>query len=202
MKNSTHLLLVKIFFSIVFLFFIGGCDGPQKDTGTILNSKKIVIKVNNSPIFEGDIVRRIESRHGETDKSKTDPIMWQRLYEAAAEEEIFETLLYDAALKEGLHVDPQKVNDAVAKSKKMMGQEQFAAMLKKQNSSEDEYTSFIQKRMLVAVYEEKLASTVKIDEEELKEYFTGHAADQLSPDKVRLEVFLLKDEKDALASFS
>ncbi|RME65185.1 MAG: hypothetical protein D6778_06750, partial [Nitrospirae bacterium] len=141
------------------------------------------------------IFRRISAAYGDINRMKLPPSRWNMLYEAALDSEIIDRLLLRAALKEGLTVPEEKINQDIEKLIKQMGREGFERMLKNRNATLEEFKEFLKKRYLIESYRDRLFSDISITEEEMKTYYQGHKTELAEPEKVKLDVFAVKDSE-------
>jgi parvulin-like peptidyl-prolyl isomerase len=169
---------------IIFLLF--GCN--ESDKRLDINSKKIVAKVNNIPIYLGDVYRRIEATYGEIDKEKMPQNRWNMIYEMALESEIIDKLLFLEAQKEDLLVTEDAIKDKINKIKESIGEENYKKMLKDRKSTEKDFEQFVKERELIELYKNKLFEDIKIDEETIKNYYLGHKKNFVDTERVKLEI--------------
>jgi hypothetical protein len=190
--------LKKLITCTAILLVIVGCTkAEEKEARPDIKTEKILARVDKDPIFEDEIVRRIKVAHGIADISTVEPNQWQRMTEAALESEIIDRLLLNAATHEGMAADSEGVDQLLNRSKTMLGEEKFQEMLKKRNSTEKEYREFLEKRSLIKQYKEKLFAGIIIDEDALKRSYEGNEQSFVTPEKVRLEVLVVRNPEDA-----
>ena len=154
-------------------------------------SKKVLARVDGEPIYEGDVIRRIKVVHGAVDKAKINPNMWQRMVETSTESEILDKLLLKEAISKGVEESSNEVDAALNRSKEMLGEDEFKAILKKRNSTEQEYREFLKKRALIKKFKEELFKGITIDNDTLETYYEGHKESFAYPESVRLEMVIV-----------
>ena len=135
---------------------------------------RVLVRVNGDPVTEGAVLRRIQSMRGEVTKENLDPGTWQRLTEAAVESEILDLLLLQAAEKDGYTVSSEAVDQDLARTRKMLGEEAYQAMLEKRGVSEEQFRRYLAERLLISRYKETLFKKVELSEQDLKAYYQGH----------------------------
>ena len=126
-----------------------------------------------------------------------DPQRWNRLVEGALDGEILDRLVLQAAKEEGMTVSIDDLETAYAKSKKMLGDERFIEMLKDQQTSEDAYRSFLEQRILIDRYKDKILKDFEMPEDVIEEYYDGHGESFMSEEKVKLEVLVVDSAEKA-----
>ena len=190
--------LKKLMTCTAILMVIVGCKkAEEKEARPDMKSKKVLARVDGDPVYEDEIVRRIKVAHGVADNSTVDPNQWQRMFQAGLKSEIVDRLLLSAATREGMAADSEGVNHLLNRSKTMLGEEKFQEVLKKRNSTEEEYREFLEIRSLIKQYKDKLFAGIIIDEDELKRYYEGHQQSFVTPEKVSLEVLVVRNPEDA-----
>ncbi len=184
---------VFIFIAISFLF---SCNFNSKNSLDI-SSKKVVVMLDGESIHEGDIFRRILAAYGNIDRDKINHEKWQIIYESALETEIIDRLLLRNAISEGIKVSDERIENLFSETLNTMGEKKFRKMLNERKATENDYKRFLRDREMISLYKEKLFQTITIDEKNAREYYEGHKEDFVSPEMVRLEVFVVKDKDDA-----
>lgn len=170
---------------------------PQEKTEKIL-----VARLNGEPIFEDDLLRRIGTIEKEPALVKAkDPQRWNRLVEGALDGEILDRLVLQAAKKEGMIVSSDDLEKVYIKSKEMLGEEKFAEMLKDQQTSEEAYRAFLEERILIDQYKDKILADVDVPEEVIEEYYDGHGESFMSEEKVKLEVLVVDSTEMAAEAY-
>ena len=182
--NTVFLLI-----AILVLFLSTGC--PRSDKGLDVNSKKVLVTVNGEPIREGDVNRRILAAHGKIDKKTLPPNRLQMMREAATETEIIDRLILQAAAAEGMTVPDSEIDAALERTREMTGERNFKKMLKERRVSEKEFRNFLRNRQIIDQYKDTLFSTVTLDAQQVRNYYTGHKKHFTAPDLVRLELFAI-----------
>jgi len=190
--------MTRNFFSVVLIMLmcwsLNACSKseeaatiPQKKTEKIL-----VARLNGEPIFEDDLLRRIGTVEKDPALVKTnDPQRWNRLVEGALDGEILDRLVLQAAKEKGMTVSPDDLEKAYTKSKEMLGEEKFAEMLKDQQTSEKAYRAFLEERILIDQYKDKILADLEIPEDVIEEYYDGHGTSFMSEERVKLEVLVV-----------
>lgn len=169
-----------------------GCHESSK---LDINSKEIVARINNEPIYLGDVYRRIEATFGNINKKEINEDRWKMIFETAFESELIDKLLLMEARKEKLSVSPEVIKNKLEAVKNSMGEENFKRMLKKRRANEDDFIRFLEERELIEIYKSRLFDQIEIDDKTLREYYEGHKREYIEPEKVRLEVIRVDDEK-------
>jgi parvulin-like peptidyl-prolyl isomerase len=93
--------------------------------------------------------------------------------------------------------DSEGVNHLLNRSKTMLGEEKFQELMKKRNSTEEEYREFLEIRSLIKQYKDKLFAGISITDDELKRYHEGHEKSFITPEKVSLEVLVVRNPEVA-----
>jgi len=176
------------------------CPGPSQ--GTVAghtDPAKVLVRVNGEAVTAGDILRRVRAERGvEIDPGAMGPTAWQRLVEEAAEREVLDLLLWQAARAEEAVPTGERVAVAIARSREMMGDEKFQAMLRQRGAGEEEYRRFLTRRLAVEEYRGRLVAGIEVSEERAREYFEAHPERFTIADSVRVEVMILEDRETAL----
>lgn len=181
---------------VFMVLFLLSCGSEASDKVDKADETKVIVKVNGHPITRGDIERRRKTISGDISKEKAGDAQWQRLTEQATEAEILDRLLLDAALKKGVDVGSEDIERWVARSKALMGENEFRNMLKARGVSEDEYKMFVRERILVEKFTSMLTEGADVDEGTLKKYYEGHPERFEAPESIRLEVITLQSKTD------
>jgi foldase protein PrsA len=163
---------------------------------------QVLVRVNGDPITEGAVLRRIQSISAGATKEDLDSATWQRLTEAAVESEILDLLLLQAAEKEGYTVSSEAVDLDLARTRKMLGEEAFQAMLKKRGVSEEQFRRYLTERRLISRYKEDLFKKVELSEQDLEAYYQGHPQRFALPERYRLQIMVFSDPNDAKATLA
>jgi parvulin-like peptidyl-prolyl isomerase len=192
---STSGLKILLLCLLSFVLIIG-CKKVEEPevTRQDTHSKKVIVRVDGTPVYEGDIIRRISAGHGDIDSLKANPDRWRRMFEAATETEILDELLVKEALSEGIEASQEDVDSSLKRTREMLGEDGFQQMLKNRDASEQEYREFLKERDLIKKYKAKLFENIDIDDETLQTYFEGHKQNFRVPDTVRLEIVDLDDD--------
>jgi len=109
---------------------------------------RVLARVNGDPITEVAVLRRIQSMRGNITKEDVDHGTWQRLTESAVESEMLDLLLLQAAKKEGYTVSPKTVDRDLARTREMLGEKAYQAMLEKRGVDEDQFRRYLADRLL------------------------------------------------------
>jgi parvulin-like peptidyl-prolyl isomerase len=157
----------------------------------------VLAKVNGEPITEQQVLRRLQAVHGDVEPYRQDPNRWQRMREAGIEAEIRDRLLLQAAIAEKLQVSGQELQEARARSEKLLGEERFRSMLQKRGATETDYDAFLRERLLIDKYKSTLFKDVSVDEETLRSYYDGHQELFTQPRRAHLESVLVEDREAA-----
>jgi parvulin-like peptidyl-prolyl isomerase len=202
MKDIVSTLKILMLCAAI-LSMIAGCKkAEEKKAQPDIQSKKVLARVDGKPIYEGDVIRRIKVVHGAVDKSKIDPNMWQRMIESSTESEILDKLLLQEAISKGVEESSEEVDAALNRSKEMLGEDEFKAILKKRNSTEQEYREFLKERALIKKFKEELFKGITIDDDTLETYYEGHKESFSFPESVRLEMVIVDNIADANEIYS
>lgn len=152
-------------------------------------SERIIARIGNEQITEGDIMRRIQSAYGDIDKSQISEVEWKALTEEALEAEIIDRMLYLAAEEEGINVTKRRLDELFRESVELIGEKNFKEMLKERNLSEADFKEFLRKREIINKYKEKMFKGIEISEEEMRDYYSGHRSDFIYPETVKMEIY-------------
>lgn len=158
-----------------------------------IHSKKVIVRIDNAPIYEGAIIRRIKAGHRDIDTLTASPDKWQRIFKAATETEILDHLLLKEGLSKGINATQEEINDPLNRTKEMLGQAQFEQMLKDRGASEKEYRDFLEERLIIKKYRDRLFENITFDDERLEQYYEGHKESFKRPESIRLEVLTFED---------
>jgi len=153
-----------------------------------VRKENVLARVNGEPITDEQVLRRLKAVDPKVEEHRSDPNRWMRLTESATEAEIRDRLLLQAAHAEGLEVPPDELSSALARSRELLGSERYAAMLSDRGATETEYARFLSDRLLIDKYRAKITADLTVDDETLRDYYRGHKASFVVPDRVRLEV--------------
>jgi parvulin-like peptidyl-prolyl isomerase len=161
---------------------------------------RVLVRVNGDPITEESVLRRIQSVHGEMRRENVDPGTWQRLTEAAVESEILDLLLLQAAEKEGYTVSAEAVDRDLARTRQLLGDEAYLAMLKNRGFDEEQFRRYLAERLLISQYRESLFEKVALSRVDLKEYYNGHPRRFALPERHRLHIMFFSGPDEARAT--
>jgi parvulin-like peptidyl-prolyl isomerase len=167
---------------------------PEEETQT-----RVLVRVNDEPITEEAVRRRIRSMRGEVTEENVGPGTWQRLTEAAVESEMLDLLLLQAAKKEGYRVSPEAVDRDLARTREVLGEAGYQAMLEKRGVGEEQFRRYLADRLLIARYRESLFKKVELSRVELKEYYKGHPQRFALPERYRLHIMVFSNPDEASA---
>jgi parvulin-like peptidyl-prolyl isomerase len=133
-------------------------------------------------------------------RETVDPGTWQRLTEAAVESEILDLLLLQAAEKEGYAVSSEEVDRDLARTRGMLGEQAYRAMLEQRGVGEEQFRRYLAERLIIAQYRESLFERVELSEGDLKEYHRGHPRRFALPERYRLQVVVFSGAEEASAA--
>jgi parvulin-like peptidyl-prolyl isomerase len=173
-------------------------ERPPTDPATVSEADAAPLaRVNGEPISESQVSRRLESVHGDLTEYRQDPVRWQRMLEAGLEAEIRDRLLAQAAAAEGLSVSDEEVAAALERSKVMLGEADYQAMLERRGASEAQYRDFLRSRLLIDKYTAKLFADIQVTDAALREYYEGHGELFAVPERARLETLTVHQPEAA-----
>jgi parvulin-like peptidyl-prolyl isomerase len=161
---------------------------------------RVLVRVNGDPITEESVLRRIQSVHGEMRREDVDPGTWQRLTEAAVESEILDLLLLQAAEKEGYTVSAEAVDRDLARTRQLLGDEAYLAMLKNRGFDEEQFRRYLAERLLISQYRGSLFEKVALSRVDLREYYKGHPQRFALPERYRLHILVFSGPDEATAT--
>lgn len=194
MSQRSGLPMVAVFFILLCLVSIPSCNNSPSTQ----QPETVMVRVNGDPITEEAVTRRIQSMRGTITKEDVNPNSWQRLTEAAIELEILDLLLLQAAKKEGTSVSAELVNRDLARTRKMMGDDAYRAMLKKRAVDEDGFRTYLEQRILLTRYKERLFEKIELSVEELEDYYEGHPQRFAQPELYRLHILEFPSSEESL----
>ena len=157
----------------------------------------VLARVNGEPITERMVLRRLQAVHGDVEPYRQDANRWQRMLEAGVEAGIRDRLLLQSAIAEKLQVSEQEVQEARARSRRLLGEDRFQSMLEKRGASEADYDAFLRERLLIDKYKAKLFKGISVDEETLHSYYDGHQELFTQPRRAHLVSVLLGNPEAA-----
>jgi parvulin-like peptidyl-prolyl isomerase len=170
---------------------------PHQPAPISSRESAILARVNGTPITEQMVLRRLQAVHGDVEPYRKDPNRWQRMREAGIEAEIRDRLLLQAAIAEKLKVSGKEVQEAHARSRRLLGEDRFRSMLEERGASEADYDAFLRERLLIDKYQAKLFKDISVDEETLRSYYDGHQALFTQPRRAHLESMLVQNPEAA-----
>jgi len=188
--------------TILFASLIVGSTASCREPPEEKTQHRVLVRVNGDPITEEAVLRRIQSMRGEVSKEDVNPVAWQRLTEAAVESEIIDLLLLQAAGKEGYSVSSEAVDRDLARTREMLGEEAYQAMLEKRGVGEEQFRRYLAERLLIAQYRESLFKKVELAKGDLREYYKGHPQRFALPERYRLHIMVFSDPDDARATLA
>jgi parvulin-like peptidyl-prolyl isomerase len=183
------------FFALALVTHPGQAAAPSSPRPTVANSPEsaVLARVNGTPITEQQVLRRLQAVHGDVEPYRQDANRWRRMLEAGIEAEVRDRLLLQAAVAEKLKVSEQEVQEARARSRKLLSEERFQSMLEERGATESDYDAFLRERLLINKYKEKLFEDISVDEETLRSYYNGHQELFTQPRRMQLETMLVQN---------
>jgi parvulin-like peptidyl-prolyl isomerase len=173
-------------------------DVPEKNVSPARSTENAVLaKLNGEPITEQAVLRRLQAVHGDVEPYRQDANRWQRMLEAGIEAELRDRLLLQAAVSEKLKVSEQEVQEARERSRRLLGEDRFRAMLDGRGATETDYDVFLRERLLIEKYKAKLFKDITVDEETLRTYYGGHQELFTRPRRAQLETALVQNPEAA-----
>jgi parvulin-like peptidyl-prolyl isomerase len=157
----------------------------------------VLARLNGEPITETMVLRRLRAVHGDVEPYRQDPNRWQRMLEAGIEAELRDRLLLQAASAEKLKMSDQEVQEVRERSRRLLGEDRFRAMLDGRGATETDYDAFLRERLLIEKYQAKLFKDITVDEETLRAYYGGHQELFTQPRRAQLETVLMRDPEAA-----
>ena len=155
-------------------------------------SSSILVRVNGDEITSDDVSRRITALFGDmADDAEGD--LKIRMTEEAVDAEIMDVLILQAAVSDGLVIDQGTVDEEVARTVKLMGDEPFEEMLRDRNADLGEYGQFVKDRFLIEKFKESLYQGITVEESAVEQYFEGHRDQFATGDLVRLHILIFDD---------
>jgi len=185
---------VAFFVGVILLAGVALVEGAKRD-------KTCVAVVNGVAINREDVDRSVEQtkrrlvQMGQKLEGKALENVRGRILDTLIDRE----LLYQESQKEGITVSDAKVNEEVgALQKKFSNREEFLKALKKLKLTESDLKSQIKRQMAIKAFiDEKIASKVKITDEEAKAFYDKHPEYFRRPEEVRASHILVKVASDA-----
>jgi len=166
------------------------------------SAKELVAKVNGVGITRRELdqeiksfQRRLRMRGGR----KLPPEQMAQLRQAALDNLIENELLYQAAVKSGVKVDPQTLETRLTEMKARIGGEAgYQKVLERMGISDQEVRRQMKRAMVLERFlDQKFISQAKVDEKEAREYYDKHPEIFHRPAKVRASHILIKLEPGA-----
>jgi len=196
---STTLPETLAILCLLFCLLCGTGSALADDTAapekTAPNASAVLVNVNGEPVTEAQILRRLKAVDPDVELHRDDANRWSRLMESATEAEIRDRLLLQGARAEGMKILEEQLAAALARSRELLGEERFAAMLANQDASEADYKTFLEERLLIDQYRAKVTGDPAIDEATLRDYYRGHKGSFQAPARARLEMVELTDAR-------
>ena len=150
---------------------------PHQPAPISSRESAILARVNGTPITEQMVLRRLQAVHGDVEPYRKDP--------------------NQAAIAEKLKVSGKEVQEAHARSRRLLGEDRFRSMLEERGASEADYDAFLRERLLIDKYQAKLFKDISVDEETLRSYYDGHQALFTQPRRAHLESMLVQNPEAA-----
>ena len=154
---------------------------------------RVLALVNDQPITEAQVLRRLKAVDPYVESHRADPNRWRRLIESGTEAAIRDRLMLQAATTEGLAVTPEELAAALTRTRELLGEDGYAAMLARQGASQSDFQAFLERRMLIDKFRAKFRDGLSIDDETLRDYYRGHKDGFVSPERLRLETVEVGD---------
>ena len=190
MMHSGTLKPWLFLFSLALLLWYGAVpakeSGPE-DAVAAPADEQLLARVNGEPVMESQVVRRLQSIHGDLAQYRQDPARWQRMLEAGLEAEIRDRLLAQTAAAEELEVTADELDTALQHSKEMLGEQGYQAMLQQRGATEKDYRDFLRNRLLIDKYTATLFAGITVEDAELRSYYKGHNELFMLPERALLE---------------
>lgn len=161
-------------------------DVVAKVNGTVLTRTDLEVEVDR-------IIPRMSFHRNVTEEKR------KNYYKKAIEEMVTRELQYQDAIAKGIKPDQKKIDmQAEQFKKRFITEKEYTAFLEKRKLSEDLLKKQFEKDMLVQLITAKVVTEPsKINDEELKKYYTENIRKFKQPESYRLRLISVKEEKKA-----
>jgi peptidyl-prolyl cis-trans isomerase C len=197
-QSSSVLPIWAAVAGLALAFGLQGCRADQSEPPAVSRDRsEVVATVDGEPIQLGDLLPRIGAAHGQIDPATIEPVQWQTMLQAALDTEITDRLLHRAARLQGWTVDRERLEASLQRTREMLGEEGYAEMLTARGATEDDFREFLATRQLVDRYRATLFADLKLTDEDLESYYSGHRESFEMPESVRLATLAVGDTATA-----
>jgi peptidyl-prolyl cis-trans isomerase C len=160
----------------------------------------VVARVNGSPITMESVLKMM-NRIASKKRQALSPDAVEEIKKEALDRMIFQELVYQKAVSEGMKADKKKVEDTIASFKISLGGEDgFNNYLKNEMTTEDKLRAAVERDTLVeAKFTEEVFGKVSVSEDALKEDYERDIDKYRQQEKMTVTdvVFLLDINEDA-----
>ncbi|MDD2585431.1 MAG: peptidyl-prolyl cis-trans isomerase [Syntrophomonadaceae bacterium] len=194
MKNKFMLFLVLIAMGL----FVVGCNGQAEEIAGTVNGEQItqenlnqhynLIKIN----YEMQTGSKLDE---EKDKDIADKIMDQ-----AWEDMVLQKIIWQEAKRQGIEIDNKEVDTDLKQFKDMSNQEDangYKDFLEKSGLTEANLVQELKTEKLYWKLQDKVASSVKVSEAEVKKYYDDNLDAFKQPEGMEISHILVTTEKEA-----
>ncbi len=191
---------------LLVLPLAGGLAAPRLAGAESMN--RIVLRVNDRIATLYDYEKRKNELIQDTNHREQDPAERQRILGQAGElvyKDMYDELLVlSHADQLGIEITDAEVDNAVQQirtSNNLKDDQQFAQALQQAGLTEAKLRQQLKSNLRVQeVISREVRSKVKVDEEDLRRYYTKHGEEFRLPDQVQLQEVLIPEDKVASAA--
>ena len=191
-----------------FVLVIAGCmkHAPVEEhvsplppiAATPEDKKIIVAKVNGAEITRHSLVY-LMNKINETNNPDSPPDSRENIRKKALDRLVVEELVFQDAKNRGLHLEPGALDSAMGKIKAKLGTEAaYANLLAKQNITETELRSSIERSLLVQlIYDKEVNKKISVSDDDVRKEYERQKNALIVPAKVTVDdVLLFVDQND------
>lgn len=184
---------------IVCILGFGACS--KKEEGPQFENENIIARVNGKPLERKPLVRALETNKGkyrieEDQQVPKEKLIWLRM--DTLNQMIQESILLQEVERQGIELEQDAVEIELQNIKQGYDQGAFKKILDFQEITEKEWKKKLENRLLVRkLINETVNSKVKVEEQELKDYFDQHQEEFQKGEQVRALHIMVESEDEA-----
>lgn len=170
-------------------------------SGLVGCSKKVAAVVNGKNIYMEDVDKQLEGikgQHGDVFKGAEGKKKEKEFKLKIVDNLISEELIIEEAVKQKIEVSDAEYAVKLAEIKKTFpSEEKFNETLKKEGLTEKSLEEIMKKQILIQKVSDKITGSIKISENETKDYYDKNLDLFKEPEQVKARHILVKTEKEA-----
>lgn len=184
---------------IVCILGLGACS--KKEEGPQFENENIIARVNGKPLERKPLVRALETNKGkyrieEDQQVPKEKLIWLRM--DTLNQMIQESILLQEVERQGIELEKDAVEIELQNIKQGYDKGAFKKILDFQEITEKEWKKKLENRLLVRkLINETVNSKVKVEEQELKDYFDQHQEEFQKGEQVRALHIMVESEDEA-----